>query len=67
MEKKGYFFYCGLAGKVPAAIERSILRGFNAIYNKSEEETVTMLNIIPDEDAMWWMPGRKCCKNDSQC
>ena len=49
VEKKGYFFYCGPAGNVPAAIERSILKAFVAVYNKSEEEAVTMLNAIKDE------------------
>ena len=49
MEKKGYFFSCRPAGNVPAAIERSILKAFVAVYNKSEEETVTMLSVIKDE------------------
>ena len=49
VEKKGYFFYCGPAGNVPAAIERSILKAFVAVYNKSQEEAVAMLNAIKDE------------------
>ena len=49
VEKKGYFFYCGPAGNVPTAIEKSILKAFETLYKKSEEEAVDMLNSIKNE------------------
>ena len=49
VEQKGYFFYCGPAGNVPAAIETSIRKAFMTVYNKTEEEATNMLNDIKTE------------------
>ena len=49
VEKKGYFFYCGPAGSVPTAIEKAILKAFESVYKKSEQEAMDMLNSIKNE------------------
>ena len=49
VEKKGYFFYCGPAGKVPEAIEKSLLKAIETVYKKSEEEAVSVLNEVKKE------------------
>ena len=49
VEKKGYFFYCGPAGNVPAAIEKSVLKAFETFYHKTEEEALNLLNEIKNE------------------
>ena len=49
VEKKGYFFYCGPAGNVPSAIEKSVLKAFETVYHKTEEEALNMLNAIKGE------------------
>ena len=48
-EKKGYFFYCGPAGSVPSAIEKSLLKAIVAIYNKTEDEAIAMLECVKNE------------------
>ena len=49
VEKKGYFFYCGPAGKVPEAIEESLLKAIEMVYEKSEEEAMNVLNEVKKE------------------
>ena len=49
VEKKGFFFYCGPAGSVPTAIEKAIVKAFESVYKKSEEEAMDMLNCIKNE------------------
>ena len=49
VEKKGYFFYCGPAGSVPTAIEKAIVKAFESVYKKSEQEALDMLNSIKNE------------------
>ena len=48
-EKKGYFFYCGPAGSVPSAIDKSLLKAIVAVYNKTEDEAIAMLECVKNE------------------
>ena len=49
VEKKGYFFYCGPAGRVPEAIEKSLVKAIETVYGKTEEEAMNVLNEVKKE------------------